>query len=308
MAAAFALGATVRALLAAGVAVSLVFGAAPARAATYYLIIGGVGGDPVYAEAFAESTTAMAAAARRTLGDDSRITMLNGELATADAVRAALAELSATSEAADRVIVFLVGHGTYDGTDYKFNLTGPDIDGTEFAELLAALPAQSQLIVNASSASGAVLEPWAAEGRTVVTATRSGRERNATRFAEHWAAAMSSDDADLNKSGVISAQEAFDYASRLVADSYEATGALATEHPEIRGDAASAFEVSRLTARIAATPEVDALNQQLTDLEEQIAALRLRREALGDDYLPQLQVLLVQLAEVQQEIDAAVAE
>ena len=308
MAAAFALGATVRALLAAGVAVLLVFGAAPARAATYYLIIGGVGGDPVYAEAFAETTTAMAAAARRTLGDDSRITMLNGELATADAVRSALAELSASTQAADRVIMFLVGHGTYDGTDYKFNLTGPDIDGTEFAELLAALPAQSQLIVNASSASGAVLEPWAAEGRTVVTATRSGRERNATRFAEHWAAAMSSDDADLNKSGVISAQEAFDYASRLVADSYEATGALATEHPEIRGDAASAFEVSRLTARVAATPEVDALNQQLTDLEEQIAALRLRREALGDDYLPQLQVLLVQLAEVQQEIDAAVAE
>ena len=80
--------------------------------------------------------------------------------------------------------MILVGHGSYDGEAYKLNLPGPDIDGDEFLSLLAAVPARSQLIVNTTSASGATLEAWAGDGRTLITATRSGIERNATRFAD----------------------------------------------------------------------------------------------------------------------------
>ena len=65
------------------------------------------------------------------------------------------------------------------------------------------------------------------------------------------------------------------------------------------------FDVARLTARRADTPELASLNAEQTALEERIAALRLRREELGDDYLPQLQALLVELALVQERIDAA---
>jgi hypothetical protein len=245
----------------------------------------------------------MAEAARRTQGDTSRITVLSGESATRDALQAALTELSTKTVAADRLAIFLVGHGTYDGTDYKFNLTGPDISGAEFAVLLDAIPASNQLIVNATSGSGAVLETWAGDGRAVITATRSGRERNATRFAKHWAEALSAEEADVNRNGSLSAQEAYDYALRLTAESFE--GALATEHSEIRGDIASAFEVSRLRERGTTTPAVTAQVERAEDLEEQIAALRLRREELGDAYLPQLQALLVELAEVQEQIDAA---
>lgn len=283
----------------------LAFGAGTARAELYYLIVGGLGGDPVYAESFAESASAMAEAARRTTGGDTRITLLSGEGATREALEAAFASLNRRLAAADRLAVFLVGHGTYDGTDYKFNLTGPDIDGAAFAALLEQVPARNQLIVNATSASGAVLETWAADGRAVITATRSGRERNATRFAEYWASALSSADADVNKNGSLSAQEAYDYASRRTAESFESDGQLATEHSEIRGDIAGAFEVSRLTARVTVSPAVAALQQRAEDLEEQVAALRLRREELGEDYLPQLQALLVELAEVQEQIDAA---
>jgi hypothetical protein len=290
------------------VAVAAMLSAGTARAELHYLIVGGVGGDPVYAESFAESAAAMGAAAERTLGDDAGVTVLIGEDATLDAMRVAMSDLAANLKATDRLAVFLIGHGSDDGTEYKFNLTGPDITGTEIAELLDAMPTRNQLIVNASSASGAVLESWPADGRTVITATKSGRERNATRFAENWARALSDDDADLNKNGSISAQEAFDYAARLVADSYETEGTLATEHPEIRGDAASGFEVSRLIARVSATPAVAALYERQTGLEEQLADLRLRREELGDDYLPQVQNLLVEIALVQEQIDAATAE
>jgi hypothetical protein len=219
-----------------------------------------------------------------------------------------LTDLGARTAPSDRLAVFLLGHGSYDGAEYKFNLKGEDISGTELNELLAGVPAQSQLLVNMTSSSGAVLESWAGDGREVITATRSGAERNATRFSEHWAKALSAEDADLNKNGSISVQEAFDYTARLVADSYETEGGLATEHPELRGSAAGAFEISRLAALAASSPELDELNGRLADLEEQVAALRLRRDELGDDYLPQLQSLLVDLALVQEQIDEASAE
>ena len=164
--------------------------------------------------------------------------LLQGEGATRDALVSSLDSLRTRAKAADSVVVMLVGHGSYDGEAYKLNLPGPDVDGDEVAKLLAAVPARSQLVVNTTSASGAVLEKWAAEGRTLITATRSGFERNATRFAQHFAAALAAGSADINKNGAITAQEAFDYASRSVAESFEKDGALATEHPQIAGGAA----------------------------------------------------------------------
>lgn len=285
----------------------LALAAGNARAELYYLIVGGIGGNPAYDEEFAESIAAMAAAAERTLGGTDRLTVLSGDGATRDALRAALAELARSMTESDRIAVFLVGHGSDDGVEYKFNLKGEDIDGTELGELLAALPARTQLVMNATSASGALLESWAADGRSLITATRSGRERNATRFAEHWAAALSSDEADINKNGSISVQEAFDFASLGVADSFASDGALATEHPEIRGDATAAFEIARLTERVAVTPELEALYAQLAELEDDMAALTRRRAELGDDYLPQFQALAVELALVQERIDEAAA-
>lgn len=295
--------------LATAIAAAFALQAGPASAELYYLIVGGLGGDPGYVERFAGDAAAMATAAERTLGSTDRVRVLVGDEATREALRASLGELAETTDAGDRLAVFLVGHGSYDGTAYKYNLKGEDIDGAELSELLAAVPARNQLIVNMTSASGSVLEDWStAEGRAVITATRSGAERNATRFAEHWAAALSAEDADLNKNGSISAQEAFDYTARLVADSFATEDTLATEHPQLRGEAASAFEVARLTARSAQTPEVAALNERLAGLEEQVAELRTRREELGDDYLPQLQALLVELALVQEQIDDAPAD
>ena len=296
-------------LAAAALAAALALGAGTARAELYYLIVTGLGGEPGYAEEFADNTAAMVAAAERTLGETTQIRVLSGDGATLEALRAALDELSQRTEASDRLAVFLVGHGSHDGVDYKFNLTGPDVTGSELAERLDAMPARSQLVVNASSASGAVLEQWAADGRVVITATRNGRERNATTFAAHWAAALSAGDADINKNGSISVQEAFDYASRLVAESYEAEGTLATEHPEIRGDATSAFEISRLTARADLTPEIEALDRELADLEEQVASLRLRRDELDPDaYQTQMLDLQVEIALLQEQIDEAMAE
>jgi hypothetical protein len=280
-----------------------------AHAELYYVIVGGLGGNSEYEEAFATHARKLGDAAERTLGGDARVSVLVGSEATRDALRARLTALAGRTRQSDRLAVFLVGHGSYDGAQYKFNLPGPDIDGAELGELLGAIPARSQLVVNATSASGAVLESWAKAGRAVITATRSGAERNATRFAEYFAAALTADDADINKNGMITAQEAFDYTARRVADSYDADGTLATEHPQLKGDNAGAFEIARLARPAAAeTPELAQLNAERAAIEERIAALRLRREELGENYLAQLEPLLVELARVQERIDAAGAE
>ena len=290
-------------------ALALLCAGSSAHAELYYLIVSGIGGSPVYDESFADTTAELASAAERTLGSDARVTVLSGDTATRDALREAMGSLRDTLQPNDRLALFLIGHGSFDGTEYKFNLKGPDIEAAEFGELLDALPTQNLLIVNTTSASGPVLEDWAGEGRTIIAATRpSGRERNATRFAENWATALSSGDADLDKNDSISAQEAFDFTARLVADSFELDGALATEHPEIRGEGAAAFEVARLDARQDASAEVNAMYDRLDELTEQVAALRLRRDELGADYQTQMLDLQVEIALVQEQIDAALAE
>ncbi len=275
-----------------------------AHAELYYLIVGGLGGQLSYEERFAAQTESLADAARRTLGDGSRVSVLSGSAASRDALTAELSRLAEVTAATDSVAIFLLGHGSYDGEFYKFNLPGPDIDGETFAELLAAIPAGRQLVVNTTSASGAVLESWSADGRTLITATRSGGERIATRFGEHWTAALSSDEADANKNGAITVQEAFDFAARKVSDSYEGAGTLATEHPQLIGDAAGSLNVALLEARIATTAELEGLIRELVSLEEAIDRLRLRRNDLGTDaYLSELESLLLELALVQREID-----
>ena len=290
--------------LAGGLIVAATFAGPVAHAELYYLIVGGLGGQVSYEERFVAQTESLADAARRTLGDGSRVSVLSGNAASRDALTAELSRLAEVTVATDSVAIFLLGHGSYDGEFYKFNLPGPDIDGETFAELLEAIPAGRQLVVNTTSASGAISESWSADGRTVITATRSGGERIATRFGEHWTAALSSDEADANKNGAITVQEAFDFAARKVSDSYEDAGTLATEHPQLVGDAAGSMNVALLEARIATTAELEGLIGELTTLEEAIDRLRLRRDDLGDDaYLSELQSLLLELALVQREID-----
>jgi hypothetical protein len=277
-----------------------------AHAELYYLIVGGIGGEPKYQEQFDKEVASLASVARKTTGN-ARVTVLEGDKATREALEKSFASLAAKVKPADSLAVFLVGHGSYDGETYKLNLPGPDIDADSLAKLLKSVPARQQLVVNATSASGAILDKWTGEGRTLITATKSGMERNATHFAEHWAKALADGSADINKNGAITAQEAFDYASREVEDSFKKQGTLATEHPQIAGGAAARFTVGRLGGQAApATPEVAALNAEKDRLDGEIEALRARRTQMAnEDYLNQLQALLVKLADVQGKIDAA---
>ena len=190
-----------------------------ASARTFYLIVSGLGGEPDYDLRFSGLAKEADKSLRAAGGDDS-ITTLTSPASTKAAVQAALAEMARSATPRDSLVVLLIGHGTFDGVDYKFNLPGPDLSATELAGDLTKFPASRQLVVDTTSASGAALKPLEHPGRIVVTATRDGAETNATVFARFWVEALHDNSADTDKNEVVTALEAFNFAQRKTAKFY----------------------------------------------------------------------------------------
>ena len=123
----------------------------------------------------------------------------------------------------------LIGHGTFDGRTAKFNLRGPDISADDLAEWLKPL-LRPIVVINTASSSAPFLSKLSAQGRVVITATKSGYEQNYTRFGQYLADAIAEPQADLDKDGQTSLLEAFLTASGRVDEFYSAAGRLVTEY------------------------------------------------------------------------------
>jgi hypothetical protein len=271
----------------------------------HVIAVEGLGGTEEYTQRFSEEVAKLELAAE-SITTSEHMRVFSGEEATEESILAHFDALAAIVNADDRVVIYLIGHGSYDGYEYKFNLPGPDLTGEQLVELLDALPSNNQLLVNTSSASGATLDALTNETRVVITATRSGSERNATRFGSSFVAALEDPAADINKNNAISAQEAFDYAARQVTDYFEFRGQLATEHPQLKGERAARFTLARLEVPEPAgdDPELGLLFEQRDQLDGRIEELQLRKDELTtDEYYTQLQQLLLELARVGDRID-----
>ena len=175
-------------------------------------------------------------------------------------------------------------------------------------------------MTSASGGSRAALEK---QGRVVITATKSGNEKNATVFARYWVEALRDPAADTDKNETVTALEAFNYANEKTAQFYDSQKRLATEHPMLedtgQGDGArkpsaengqgllaSRFTLLRLgsTQLAATTPEKKALLEKREDLEQAIDKLKYEKAALPpDQYKQQLSQLLLELAKTQAELD-----
>lgn len=287
-------------------AVFILAASAPLRAELYAVVVEGLGGDETYGAQFDQEVAAIEAA-MRSLTSGERIRVFAGEDATRDAIIEHFETLAANVAADDQVMVYLVGHGSYDDVEYKFNIPGPDLTGADIVQALDALPGRNQLLVNTSSASGATVESLEGDDRVVITATRSGVERHATRFGTHFAAALSDDGADLDKNRMISAEEAFRYAERRVADFFEGDSRLATEHARLVGDQASRITVARLDAtRPRITDEQLAeLTTQRDALNAEVETLRQARDSMPtEEYRAQLLQKMLELAQLEDRIEA----
>ena len=276
-----------------------------ANAALYVTVVQGLGGMPEYESRFDEQTKTIIEASQ-SITDEALVYSFTGEEATRENLIAHFNTAAEQMTDDDRMAIYLIGHGSYDGEQYKFNIPGPDITHLDLAEIMSALPGVRNFLVNTSSTSGAILDSLETEDRIIVTATRNGNERNSTEFGRFFAQSFSSPDADLNKNDSISIQEAFDFAARGVEQFYESEGKLATEHPQLRGDAAAQFNLARLSP-VEITGESDLITQllqQRQDLDNRIEQLQLQRSELSDtEYFQQLQDLVLQSATLTEEID-----
>lgn len=285
--------------------------AAPVFAqATHLLVITGVPGDEEHATQFQKwAARFIDAAKKKDAVADANITFLADRKATRDAVEKAFADIAGRAKPNEAVVVLLIGHGSFNGTDAAFNLPGPDLSVADWARLLGRLSSQRVAFVNTASSSGAFLPGIAAPGRVVVTATKTGGERNETVFPEFFVEAFDDDAADRDRNGHVSIGEAFEYAKTKVVQAFQQKGNLLTEHATMdEGGAAGAGHLASAlflgTGRAddalavdTSDPAIKALVQERTDIEQQITGLRLKKGSMSDAaYDAEMEKLLTSLA------------
>jgi hypothetical protein len=279
---------------------------APAHAELRVFVVSGLGGERSYEERFEQQASTVAQAATRAGAPKENIVQLSGPQVKRDVLQRELGAFVSKVQKDDQVVVVFIGHGSYDGDDYRFNIPGPDITGREIRAQLDKLPSTQQLIVNATSSSGAVAETWKRANRIVITATKSGGERNATRFAQYWVEALSSPEADRDKNETVTAEEAYEFAARKVADTFKSDAALATEHPRIEGGNAARFVVARLgeNANLPNDAALAALLKEQAGIDAQIDQLKSRKASMqADQYYGELEKVLVTMARLDKRID-----
>jgi hypothetical protein len=312
-------------------------GGASALADTSLLVISGLGGDEEYSEAFHEwssslvdSALAGGIVAERVIWlaeDPERDPERVRASSRKEEVEKALAELAASTTGDDDLWIVVFGHGSARSGAAKVNLPGPDMSGEEFSVLLSGIPARRIVFVNAASASGDFVAALSAPNRAVVTATRSAAEQHAPVFGGFFVQGLAEGDADVDKDERVSLLEAFEFARVEVEKSYEAEQRMVTEHALLddNGDGAGAMKPASeeesdgsLAGRLflamppgsqGLTGEAAELAAKRSRLEERVAELRSRSDELPeDDYLTQLESLLVEIARISARLRALVGD
>lgn len=241
--------------------------------------------------------------------------------ATAVNVRRVLASLRERMTRDDLLFVVLIGHGTFDGLDAKFNLVGPDLESAEWAAALRPLSGRL-VVVNTTSASFPFLEKLAAPRRVVISATDSAAQRFDTVFPEYFVRALADPASDLDKNDRISIWEAFAGASTAVRRHYQQRGQLSTERALLddNGDgigkdvadrgtegayASRTYLDESLPGARATDEALLKLLQRRTLLAADVDDLKIRKTFLAPaDYAREFERLMIELARVSHDIRA----
>jgi len=294
-------------------------GSATNEARMDVLIVAGAAGEKEFQDAFSEIIEDWRAACQ---AGGKAVRILEASTNSAPALERIKAVLSAQSQGDEDLWIILVGHGTFDGKEAKFNLPGPDLSAREMKEMLGAVR-RPVILVNASSSSAPFINELSSAGRIVVSATKSGWEENYSRFGIFFAKAVADLVADLDKDGQVSVLEAFLMASRQTEDFYKNEKRLATEHAllddngDSKGTPASFFRGVRPDKKPEEAANVDgfrahqvhfipseaeaklppSVRKRRNELELELERLRGRKPQLGvEDYLKAVEPVLLELA------------
>lgn len=291
----------------------------------FVLVVSGATGGQEYAAQYMAWTDSLKRIfVERFKVDPAHVVMLSegdnpATASTADNVRKHVAQVQQRMTRDDLFAVVLIGHGTFDGVDAKFNLVGRDLESAEWATLLRPVPG-TVVVVNTTAGSFPFIERLAGPRRIVVTATDSIAQRFDTVFPEYFVKAFEDESADLDKNQRISIWEAFASASAGVRRHYQQRGQLSTERALIddngdgvgRGvadDGQDGTSASRtyLEAAAPGAPPTDEemlkLLQRKSLLEAELEELRIRKSFLpASDYAKEFERLMIELAKVSRDI------
>jgi hypothetical protein len=291
------------------------------QASVFYVTVAGLGGEPDYQQRFTANAKELDKVFHGVPG--AHVVTLTGADATKVRLMDELGRVAREAKPEDDLVVVLIGHGSFDGEVYKFNLVGRDVTAAELAAALDKVEAKRQMVVNTTSCSGGSVAALQRSGRAVVAATKTGTEKNATVFARYWVEALVDPSADTDKSGSVSSLEAFVYADRKTAEFYTTQKRLATEHAVFEdagqgegvravvagsreGALMATLTVVRLEGNraVASDPARQSLLAKKEELEQQIDALKYQKAAMDPAvYKEQLTAALLELAKVQEAMD-----
>ncbi len=294
-----------------------------ALARTEVVVVVGAPGEAAYGHQFNEWSQKWKSAAEKARAG---VTVIGEAPAGGNDDRAQLEKAlqGLAGESDDVLWLVMIGHGTFDGRVAKFNLRGPDVSAEQLSAWLK-LVRRPLAVVQCASASAPFINRLSGEGRVVITATKSGDEKNFARFGQYIASAISDPAADLDKDSQVSLLEAYLTACRQVEEFYAGGARLATEHALLDdngdglGSPAAWFKGVRATRRAKESKAIDgvrahqlhlvpsAREQQMPaevrkrrdELELKIAAHRENKTAMPEEkYYERLEELMVALARV----------
>lgn len=315
---------------AAGCVLAALLVAAPTASAAdrYAVVVTGASGGESYTLQYDTWRNGFVATLHSKFGFDAGHLAVLGETegagvlpATRLQVQKTLADLARRLTRDDFLFVLLIGHGTSaNGEEAKFNLVGPDLSASEWADLLRPIPARLAF-VNTTGASFPFMAKVAGRGRLVLTATDSAMQQFDTVFPEFFVKGFDDPSADADKNGRASIWEVFNYASAKVKQWFEERGRLPTERPVLDDDGDGIGREAQNPGRdgtIATAMYLDAggpgaavpvggANEALlrtrADLEAKIEALKGARTGMAAEaFNAELERLLTELARVSQQL------
>lgn len=301
-----------------------------ASPATHVVVLRGLGGDPEMEDRFRDWSARLSENLVTACGiPASQVHVYPAPLErdesaplTREAAEAALADVADVAGSLtrdDAFVLFLIGHGSLQ-REAKFMVEGPDIAASDLGQWLEAIPPHRQVIVNTASSSAAFINTLSAPGRIICTSTRSGIERNAPEFMEHFLRVLEEGRGDVNRDGEVTLLELCNAAAADTQAWFESEGYIATEHALLDdngdargsrlpldesgeaadGDFARDFIVQPDAAMAAADP---ALVARYRAAIASVKALAAEKESLArEEYWNRLESLLLEAARLNRNI------
>ena len=127
-------------------------------------------------------------------------------------------ELQEKAGKTDTIVLFLIGHGTYRGTNSYYTLNGYNLSDVEMASMFKNVKRDKLIFVFSPCNSGGFVDDLSGKNTVVITSTRKD-ETNSAAFIEPFLASFDGI-GDANSDGKVSFAEAFNYASNNVSDQY----------------------------------------------------------------------------------------